>query len=351
MPISAKTQELRLLPGESPFAGLQRIAAHSVHQTLTQITFPSRVRANDLHDVRVCIKFLRALLRLVRPMLDKAVFRSEDKRLKAVSAQLSFRRDVTVARRTLQRLAARAGATPEDKSALGLALRGFGLDRANRTPASESLEAAMREAGRELAQTAEAILAVVPRNDASKRIEEALRKTYRSGRRRMRKAVDSGTDEDFHDWRKSAKYLFFQLRTLQPLWPAHLEQMVEQLNELQKRAGLHQDLVVLRALLAEGPTGSFGNRASLKVVNDILTRRSRRLRKQCLSLGRQIYAREPRLFIQGITRHIIRYEQKPERAKIATAARADDTASVVVRLTKPESPGAGAADRALPSAG
>ena len=115
MPISSRKKGLCLQRGESLFEGIQHIAAQVIHNTLAQIAHPARVRARDVHDVRLCTKFLRAALRLLRPMLTKDAFQREEKLLKAAAARLSFQRDITVARRTLEKLAARSRARPNRK--------------------------------------------------------------------------------------------------------------------------------------------------------------------------------------------------------------------------------------------
>ena len=161
----------------------------------------------------------------------------------------------------------------------------------------------MQQAGRDLAQTAKTIRSLGPAEGASACIENALRESYRSGQRRMRKAVESGTDKDFHAWRKHAKYLFFQLGMLQPIWPERLEKMVSQLDKLQTRAGQHHDLAMLKTLLSHGPVEKFGSQLTLNVVNDALAQRAKHLRKQVLSLGRKIYRERSSAFIGGLRKH------------------------------------------------
>jgi CHAD domain-containing protein len=274
-----------------------------IHDTAGRIAHPARVRSRDVHQVRVCVKFLRAILRLLHPVIGGDLFRREDKRLQAAAARLSFQRDITVARRTLEKLAARPGSTLEQKSAFTLAMHGLDSGMARREHSLHALEEAMQQAERDLQHTAGILRSLRFQADAAHGIEEGLLKSYRTGRRRMRKAINSGCDADFHAWRKSAKYLFFQIGILQPVWPRRLAKMVEQLDHLQKDAGNDHDIVVLKTLLGLGPLDKFGGQLPLSVVFDALERRSNKLRKRAEALGKKIYREKSGAFIAGIRRH------------------------------------------------
>ena len=161
----------------------------------------------------------------------------------------------------------------------------------------------MQQARRDLQNTAATLRGLRLDANSAGGILKSLRKSYRTGRSRMQKAIQTGNDEDFHKWRKSAKYLYFQIGMLQRVWPVHLAKMVGQLDELQKQAGRDHDLVVLKALLAHGPVEKFGGQLAVDVVNDALERRSKKLRKRAQALGEKIYREKSGAFVTGIRRH------------------------------------------------
>src|SRR5207249_1031313 len=98
---------------ESVRDGMARISGELIQRALARIECAGRNRAEDLHQVRVTIKRLRALLRLARPVISEAFCDRENRRLKATADRLAFFRDTTVSRRTL---AAVAGRVTEKRS-------------------------------------------------------------------------------------------------------------------------------------------------------------------------------------------------------------------------------------------
>src|SRR3989442_2956260 len=92
---------------ESVRDGLARIAGELIHTALARIECAGKNRAEALHQVRVTIKRLRALLRLARPVISEAFCDRENRRLKDIADRLAFFRDTTVSRQTLATLAER----------------------------------------------------------------------------------------------------------------------------------------------------------------------------------------------------------------------------------------------------
>src|SRR5438093_834592 len=90
---------------ESVRDGLARISGELIQRALARIECAGKNRAEDLHQVRVTIKRLRALLRLARPVISEAFCNRENRRLKDIADRLAFFRDTTVSRQTLATLA------------------------------------------------------------------------------------------------------------------------------------------------------------------------------------------------------------------------------------------------------
>src|SRR2546427_12896448 len=103
-PASAKSL-LQFRVDESVRDGLARISGELIQRALARIECAGKNRAEDLHQVRVTIKRLRALLRLVRPVISEAFCDRENRRLKDIADRLAFFRDTTVSRQTLATLA------------------------------------------------------------------------------------------------------------------------------------------------------------------------------------------------------------------------------------------------------
>src|SRR2546425_987186 len=109
---------------ESVRDGMARISGELIQRALARIECAGRNRAEDLHQVRVTIKRLRALLRLARPVISEAFCDRENRRLKATADRLAFFRDTTVSRQTLATLAKRV-ADDQSEAAFDLVLARF----------------------------------------------------------------------------------------------------------------------------------------------------------------------------------------------------------------------------------
>ena len=102
MPV--KAPQLVLCRNESVSAGLRRIVDELIKSAIACIKEPSREREEDLHQVRLAIKRLRAILRLLRPLVSKTFFKRENARLRSAARRLARLRDLAVARRTLEQV-------------------------------------------------------------------------------------------------------------------------------------------------------------------------------------------------------------------------------------------------------
>ena len=109
---------------ETVRAGLVRIADSLIGEAVERIQQPFRNREEDLHQVRVSIKYLRAILRLVQPTLGNAFFKRENARLGSAAKRLAPLRDIAVARSTIRK-ALKKLAGRKDRDAFRTALRRF----------------------------------------------------------------------------------------------------------------------------------------------------------------------------------------------------------------------------------
>jgi CHAD domain-containing protein len=104
-------------------AGLLRVADGLIQNAVDRIGHPTSDRGGDVHLVRVTIKRLRALLRLIRPVISETVFAQENTRLKKAGWRLSSARDSDVARQTPATLPVSSN---RDRDAVTSVLAGFG---------------------------------------------------------------------------------------------------------------------------------------------------------------------------------------------------------------------------------
>lgn len=194
-----------------------------------------RIRAADVHESRVAVKRCRALAKL---MLHEPaeLLAALDRALRDANRALSAGRDAHVLNDTLRLLV--------ERGKLDLKLKRFSHPH-------DELKNAATAAQLQL----DAALALLPSPPALAALSvadavEALRRVYRDGRQRWRRAEKSGRDEDFHDVRKDTKALAYQLEWLAALLP--VAELREELVELGKLLGRDHDLVVARLQIEAG---------------------------------------------------------------------------------------------------
>ena len=124
-----KKLDVSLHADEPLRAGLLRVADALIQNAVDRIRCPTSDHGEDVHLVRVTIKRLCAMLRLIRPVIDKTAFDRENARLRNAASRLSFARDSDVARQTLAALPVSKG---RGRDAAAAVLAGF-----NREPEAE----------------------------------------------------------------------------------------------------------------------------------------------------------------------------------------------------------------------
>jgi len=116
--MAVKAPQLVLCRNESVSAGLRRIVDELIKSAIACIKEPSREREEELHQVRLAIKRLRAILRLLRPLVSKTFFKRENARLRSAARRLARLRDLSVARRTLEQVTDKLASHSQDAAVL-----------------------------------------------------------------------------------------------------------------------------------------------------------------------------------------------------------------------------------------
>ena len=287
--------------GESVRDGLVRVASELIGRAVSRIEFGGKNRAEDLHQVRLTVKRLRASLRMVRPVIGKAFFGRENRRLKKVADHLSLLRDAVVSRRTLLKLAGNHS-IKQDRKAVALVLARI----AEQGPASgqfrERCETALHQVVGSLVEAADNFQNMLILAEEWEAIGLGLHNAYREARDRMSRAARSDQEEEFHDWRKEMKYLYYELQMVQPAWPERLGTMLRRLKKLEEKLGKVHDFAGLRNMLEESPR-RYGGRRAVKRVVACLDRQSTRLRRQSQALGKKLFLEKPAKFVAKLNTH------------------------------------------------
>ena len=200
----------------------------------------------ELHDMRVATRRLRAALKLYSDVLPKRAERYE-RDLRWVAGVLGEVRDLDVHLQRLSEESSRNGEVLEEVAALlrerrvearrGM-LKALDSNRYERLVASFS---ATLRGGRSPTPT-DPILEAAP---------ELLRDRYKKVRKSANTLSEDSPPEHFHDLRKKGKRLRYALEPLQEIYGKPAKKMVKLLKKTQDDLGDHQDLIVASGLMEE----------------------------------------------------------------------------------------------------
>lgn len=276
-------------PAEAVRSEVPRIAVGRLDAAIEQLDAVidgSADVVSAVHGVRKRCKETRGLARLVQPALGDE-FRPFDRLVRDAANQLSAMRDAHALLATLDNLLAAHGLDSQLRSV---------RDR-QAILAAEATSAI--EAGDERIINARNLL-VEARNTSQEwdlpggfdAIAEGLTATYRRGRRALRTAQDDPTDEHLHEWRKSVKHLWYQMRLLRKASPSMIVPLIDELDKLADALGDDHDLAVLAASLDADPD-RFGTPDTLDHARRVAREQQHRLRAPAFRTGVVIYAERP----------------------------------------------------------
>jgi CHAD domain-containing protein len=275
-------------------------------------------RAGAVHCTRKEIKKVRAVMRLVRAKVTKRAYRRQNRLLKKAARQLAGPRDAWVKIETLRNLThhfksrltpgALRRVRPELRNAFEQEMKRFAKE--NRA----------RDARRVLRGAAKELQRLDVSGKGWKALGPGIRTAYRQGRCAYQTARKDPSPENFHQWRKRAKELWYQVSLLRPIWPEQMEAMIRELERLGDYLGDDHDLVILRQSLEE-QHGDAGRSRELEILHGLIDERQRELRAAVLRLGRRFYGGKPSVFCERLARYwrSWRHEKNPSARSVDAA--------------------------------
>jgi CHAD domain-containing protein len=248
-----------------------------------------------IHSVRKDIKKLRAVLRLVREPLGERTYRNEMGELREIANLLAPVRDAAVKLQTFTNLIGRlkTGLPPATSKEVRKELT------AQRRKARDTcLEADCRR------KVKAAVIAMERRSadwkipDEWESLSPGIHASYKCGRKSLELVATDPSAENFHEWRKRAKDLWYQLRLLRPIWPSVMESLVGELETLGEYLGNDHDLAVLRDCLSK-----LLKEKEYESITGIIAGQQRELRAKALASGHRIYGEKPTAFCDRLAEY------------------------------------------------
>jgi CHAD domain-containing protein len=325
----------RFEPRETLLTGTQRIARERIASVVKLLRRESPPNADSIHEARKHLKSIRALLRLARGAIGEETRRSENLFFRDAGRSLSVIRDPQALLETLDRLEKpshrNSGSSAPGKNAVHTLLKEVRREIEQKIPDAfaqdkvETLVRELRQAKRRTAQWFQGAL-LQPVNEWELLVGTGLRQTYRKARNMVCQIETEGRetfhDESWHELRKCAKAFGYQLRLLKPIWPAAIEGLIDEIDELTSLLGDANDLAVLRrTLLArETPASSHAPQESTRRnLLRLIDRRKRALQSKALKYARIIYSERPRRFERRLATYWDVWQPKEMKMKLATS--------------------------------
>ncbi len=281
-----------LKPDESLRKGIRRIARKQMDDALGELTGAHEgSRDEAVHEARKGFKRIRAVLRLVRPVIGEKTYRGENTCFRDAGRPLTEVRDARILIETVDSLAEHfrehvSGRTFGDvRKALQANLRAVRRRVLDDEDAFAVVADAVREARERVKDWADV-------SDKWSSLGEGLEDVYRRSSQAFAEAGADPSVENLHEWRKQAKYLRYQLEVLRPVWPERMEELAGEADRMSDLLGDDHDLAVLRQALTGEPE-RFGDEGDVEVLLALIDRRRAELEQEAGLLGERFFQDRP----------------------------------------------------------
>lgn len=295
-------------PDEMVRKEVRRIAIERLDDAVDRLGGEIDDAETAIHEARKRCKEVRGLARLIEPALGRH-FRPFDRTVRDAAGQLSSMRDAHALLATFDALLALHDLDDELRTV-----------RDHQAALAGDATAAVA-AGDERIATARTML--VDARDQARRwkvpegfdtVGDGLEATYRRGRVALRRARRDPTDEHLHEWRKSVKYLWYQMRLLREAAPSVVGSAIDLLDGLAEALGDDHDLAVLVARL-DGDPDRFGEPAAVAHARALAREQQQVLRLGAFRTGAVVYAERAGAFRDRVASYWrIRVDDGPEVA-------------------------------------
>jgi CHAD domain-containing protein len=297
---------------ETFLKAIPRIARERIDRVIDSLREKPRPSAKAIHDARKNLKSLRALLRLARGSINDEARVRENVLFRDAGRSLSAIRDPQALLEALEYFSKRhrsgsGASTAKQESSLAFIeriRREIERNLVDGLPPGDlnKLLRELRDARRRTAQWYTDVL-LKQGNEWEVFVGTGLRRTYRKAKIFVWQfeviGHETADDKAWHELRKCAKTLGYQLRLLKPIWPGMMNVLVDEIDQLTDRLGDANDLSILRGKIMNEPYTPLETHASEETRRFFLhwlDRRKQSLHSEAFNLARFIYAEKPRQF-------------------------------------------------------
>jgi hypothetical protein len=285
----------RLKSGQAVSTEVRRIVLRQLDLAASELKSIGDPESDEaIHVARRRVKKIRAIIRLVRPVLEKT-YRELEPDLRRVSRLLAPVADGQGVIDTLDELGRRYPKLLPRKTVA--ALRTDLLEREKRIDAEADSRGVLQRASSMLRAHRGEVMQWRLRAEGFEAIAIGLKKCVRRARNAMGLAWKNPTAAHHHTWRRHVKAHWFHVRLLEARCEDRLLPVQRRLETLDGILGEHHNLALLRDVLVEDC--SLSRQESSRCLR-VVARYQRVLRQHAQLLGMRIYGEKPGRFVRRV---------------------------------------------------
>jgi len=263
-----------------------------------------------VHEARKEMKKLRAFSRLMRKEIGKKTYRMTNMYYRDLAQVLSPVRDASAMLDTLKSLAENVTEEKEKKAF---------QDIKNHLVSRKSAASRTQIKGDDLLNKLKTDLSRAEkihgswkvRHDDFSAFRGGLGKTYKRCQKAMKKAHKKKTPEAFHEWRKRAKYLRYEVDYLREIWHHPMKGLEKELHQLTDYLGKDHDLFVLGAHIQQM---EYEDQEAIHGIIAIINRQREHLQLIARPLGAKLLLDSKKDFLNRLE-HYWKESKKENRIK------------------------------------
>jgi len=273
-------------------AGIRRIGREQISAALIGFSRNDNIHLS-IHQARKRLKCIRSLLHLIRPGLDPAIFKTEDRRYRNIGRKMSSARDAQVLLETLTQLENRFGISNTST------LRSWLHDRHQQAELKLDKQL-LREVENDLHAGKKQFSKLGLKQIGFIQMAQGAKITYKQGRAAFLQASHTQDGEHYHDWRKDAQRHWRHMQLLRPCWPEMIDTRARYAHRLAQLLGDDHDLEVF-AQLVNKHQGEFKDDLDLENLLSSTRKAQKDLRKSSNTHAHLLYAEKPSHFQLRLT--------------------------------------------------
>lgn len=282
----------KLLLSEETSPALRRIMLEQLAKTRREISASQNLQ-NGVHEARKCLKRMRALLRLIRPIIGDELYRTENRNYREIARKLARPREAGALLEAVDRFEKRedfARFRPFLAKTKALILK-------EKYSSESELEVVVL--GAIIEQLDEATLLwreiSLPASNF-KDLAQGFAVSYERGQVSLKKAMRKNRSPYWHEWRKDVQKTWHHLQIFMLIWPEDITPRLQLAKDISKLLGAEHDLAELRRFI-KAHKGEFKKQADIKSLRKpfamALSGLQRDLCTHAIERGRRLYAFEP----------------------------------------------------------